>query len=52
MGEGVDNGWAFKERRDWLDQFIVFKPANPETATSGFGIPSRGENYKPSGGQR
>jgi len=21
MGEGVDNGWAFKERRDWLDQF-------------------------------
>jgi hypothetical protein len=21
MGEGVDKGWAFKERRDWLDQF-------------------------------
>ena len=21
MGEGVENGWAFKERRDWLDQF-------------------------------
>ena len=21
MGEGVHNGWAFKERRDWLDQF-------------------------------
>ncbi len=21
MGEGVEKGWAFKERRDWLDQF-------------------------------
>ena len=21
MGEGMEKGWAFKERRDWLDQF-------------------------------
>ena len=25
MGEGVEKGWAFKERHDWLDQFYCVK---------------------------
>ena len=42
MGEGVDNGWAFKEEETGWINSIVFKPAtNPETATSGLVSPSR-----------
>ena len=39
MGEGVEKGWAFKERRTGSISFIVCKPAiKPEISTSSFGI--------------